>query len=81
MAIRMLNRLLLAIEFMTDNVGQEHILPALSVIGTIAFIFIIGYLMSYLLRLEEEDIQQKQGKNMENMNGMNRPQLLLFRHR
>lgn len=77
----MLNRLLLAIEFMTDNVGQEHILPALSVIGTIAFIFIIGYLMSYLLRLEEEDIQQKQGKNMENMNGMNLPQLLLFRHR
>ncbi|XP_035780794.1 dnaJ homolog subfamily C member 16-like [Anopheles albimanus] len=69
LAIRMLNRLLLAIEFMTDNVGQEHILPALSVIGTIAFIFIIGYLMSYLLRLEEEDIQQKQGKNMESMNG------------
>ncbi|XP_052865128.1 dnaJ homolog subfamily C member 16 [Anopheles cruzii] len=69
LAVRVLNRVLLAIEFMTDNLGQEHILPAVSVVGTIAFIFIIGYLMSYLLRLEEEDIQLKQGKNVDNLNG------------
>uniref|UniRef100_A0A182J0H4 DnaJ homolog subfamily C member 16 n=1 Tax=Anopheles atroparvus TaxID=41427 RepID=A0A182J0H4_ANOAO len=67
--VRILNRLLLAVEYMTDNLGQEHILPAISVIGTIAFILIVGYLMSYLLRLEEEDIQLKQSKNGDSANG------------
>uniref|UniRef100_A0A182RVV9 DnaJ homolog subfamily C member 16 n=1 Tax=Anopheles funestus TaxID=62324 RepID=A0A182RVV9_ANOFN len=67
--MRMLNRILLALEYMVDNLGQEHILPAISVIGTVAFILIIGYLMSYLLHLEEEDIQLKKSKQVDNSNG------------
>uniref|UniRef100_A0A182W631 DnaJ homolog subfamily C member 16 n=1 Tax=Anopheles minimus TaxID=112268 RepID=A0A182W631_9DIPT len=67
--MRMLNRILLALEYMADNLGQEHILPAISVIGTIAFILIIGYLMSYLLHLEEEDIQLKKSKHVDSFNG------------
>ncbi|XP_035912827.1 dnaJ homolog subfamily C member 16 [Anopheles stephensi] len=67
--MRILNRILLAVEYMADNLGQEHILPAISVIGTIGFILIIGYLMSYLLHLEEEDIQLKKSKNVDNCNG------------
>lgn len=69
LVIRILNKVLLAFEYMTDNLGQEHILPALSVVGTIAFILAAGYLMSYLVRIEEENIQKKQSKNSEDKNG------------
>lgn len=51
---------------MTDNLGQEHILPVLSVIGTLAFILCVGYLMSYLVRVEEQNIQKRQNKMGEN---------------
>ncbi|XP_052895215.1 dnaJ homolog subfamily C member 16-like [Anopheles moucheti] len=67
--MRMVKRVLLALEYMVDNLGQEHILPAISVIGTIAFILGIGYFMSYLLHLEEEDIQQKKSKHVDNTSG------------
>ncbi|EAT46270.1 AAEL002502-PA [Aedes aegypti] len=69
LVIRILNKVLLAFEYMTENLGQEHILPALSVVGTIAFILGAGYLMSYLVRVEEENIQKKQSKSPENKNG------------
>uniref|UniRef100_A0A182MPM3 Uncharacterized protein n=1 Tax=Anopheles culicifacies TaxID=139723 RepID=A0A182MPM3_9DIPT len=64
--MRMLNRLLLTIEHTMDNLGPEHILPAVSVIGTVVCICIVGYLMSYLLHLEEKDIQQKKSKHEDN---------------
>lgn len=69
LVVRILNKFLLAFEYMTDNLGQEHILPALSVVGTIAFILGAGYLMSYLVRIEEENIQKKQSKNPDDRNG------------
>lgn len=61
--IRILNKVLLAFEYMTENLGQEHILPALSVVGTVAFILAAGYLLSYLVKVEEENIQKKQSKS------------------
>ncbi|XP_061497436.1 dnaJ homolog subfamily C member 16 isoform X2 [Anopheles gambiae] len=67
--MRMLNRIILALEYISDNLGHEHILPAISVLGTVTFILIIGYLMSYLLHLEEEDIQLNKSKRLENSNG------------
>lgn len=69
LVVRILNKFLLAYEYMTENLGQEHILPALSVVGTIAFILGAGYLMSYLVRIEEENIQKKQSKNPDDRNG------------
>lgn len=69
LVVRILNKFLLAFEYMTENLGQEHILPALSVVGTIAFILGAGYLMSYLVRIEEENIQKKQSKNPDDKNG------------
>ncbi|XP_058820805.1 dnaJ homolog subfamily C member 16 isoform X2 [Topomyia yanbarensis] len=69
MVIRILNKVLLAFEYMTDNLGQEHILPALSVVGTVAFILAVGYLMSYLVRIEEENIQKKQSASSNGKNG------------
>ncbi|XP_055523691.1 dnaJ homolog subfamily C member 16 isoform X1 [Wyeomyia smithii] len=69
LVVRILNKVLLAFEYMTDNLGQEHILPALSVVGTVAFILAAGYLMSYLVRIEEENIQKKQSKGADGKNG------------
>ncbi|XP_055585814.1 dnaJ homolog subfamily C member 16 isoform X2 [Uranotaenia lowii] len=69
LVIRILNKVLMAFEYMTENLGQEHILPALSVVGTIAFILAIGYLMAYLVRVEEENIQKSQNKSADGKNG------------
>uniref|UniRef100_A0A182PTY3 DnaJ homolog subfamily C member 16 n=1 Tax=Anopheles epiroticus TaxID=199890 RepID=A0A182PTY3_9DIPT len=64
--MRIFNRIILALEYVSDNLGQEHILPALSVVGTIVFILTIGYLMSYLLHLEEKNILHNKSKLIEN---------------
>ncbi|XP_022905237.1 dnaJ homolog subfamily C member 16 [Onthophagus taurus] len=39
-----------------DGLSKEQILPALSVLGTVAFIVIIGFVMTYFVRIEEEKI-------------------------
>ena len=54
-------------DYLTDNIGQEHVLPALSVLGTIVFMFAVGYLMVYLVRIEEDNLTKK-GK-LDNNNG------------
>lgn len=60
--------MLLVVEYFADNLGQEHILPALSVVATVGFILAVGYLMAYLVRVEEENIK-KRGVKLENNNG------------
>ena len=67
--IRMINKMFLTLEYLTDNLGQEHILPALSVLGTILFIIGAGYLMSYLVKMEEESIQQNQKNGKDSPGG------------
>ncbi|GAB0090549.1 DnaJ homolog subfamily C member 16 [Sergentomyia squamirostris] len=57
---RILNKILLTFEYLGDNLGREHILPALSVVGTVGFILGVGYLMAYLVRQEEENIKKQQ---------------------
>lgn len=57
------------LEYFGDNLGREHVLPVLSVFGTIGFIVAIGYLLAYLVRIEEEDIQKKQSTKNNNNNG------------
>lgn len=59
---KIITKCLILLEYFTDNLGKEHILPFLSVIATIAFILGVGYLMSYLVRIEEENIQKKAEK-------------------
>lgn len=61
--------MLLLLEYFGDNLGREHVLPVLSVFGTIGFIVAIGYLLAYLVRIEEEDIQKKQSTKNNNNNG------------
>lgn len=45
--------------FLFENIGREHLLPALSVVGTVAFILGVGYLMAHLVRMEEENVKKK----------------------
>lgn len=56
---KIFNKLFFLFEYLTDNIGQEHILPALSVVATVAFTLAVGYLMVYLVRLEEENLKNR----------------------
>lgn len=60
LATRVIKRLIASIDYMYDSLGAEHIFPAVSVLGTVLFILLVGYLMSYFMKLEEENIR-KQG--------------------
>lgn len=69
LATRIIKKVFITIEYMYDNLGKEHVLPALSVVGTVLFILGVGYLMTYLVRLEEENVQKQEqqkpnGKNL-----------------
>lgn len=55
---RFLSRVLHTIDYLQDNLGKEHILPAVSVVGTVAFIIFAAWLMSYLMKLEEKKIKE-----------------------
>lgn len=67
-----------------DSLDKSQILPALSVLGTIVFILVVGYFMNYLLRLEEESIQKQRAASGNNnndngkiSNGVYQPELKL----
>ncbi|KAJ3642615.1 hypothetical protein Zmor_025378 [Zophobas morio] len=59
---RIVARVRTFLESIYDDLGKDQILPALSIIGTIIFILAVGYFMAYLVRLEEESIQQQKAK-------------------
>lgn len=56
---KVMTRLLYITEYMIDNIEQEHVLATLSLLGTIAFMFAVGYVMVYLVRAEEETLKAK----------------------
>lgn len=60
LATRVIKRIIVSIDYLYDSLGREHILPVISVIGTILFILGVGYLMTYLVKIEEENVR-KQG--------------------
>lgn len=66
MLTQILNKVLLVFEYLSENIGEEHLLPVLSVIGTFVFIVGVGYFMAYLVRIEEENVQKKQSGNNNN---------------
>lgn len=68
---QIINKLFLLLDYLSDNLGQEHVLPLLSVFLTIGFIVAVGYLLAYLVRLEEENIQKTQSKVNNNNNNNN----------
>ncbi|XP_063974734.1 dnaJ homolog subfamily C member 16 [Diachasmimorpha longicaudata] len=76
---RLIGRALLAVDYISDNLTKEQILPLISVIASLLFIGAAGYGVSYLVKLEELSVQSKQGQfNKENSKGnAAQPQLRL----
>lgn len=68
MIVQILTKVFNFLEHVIENVGQQHLLALLSVVCTVAFIVGIGYLLAYLVRIEEEDIQKKKEKGNNNNN-------------
>lgn len=66
---RIVTKLYASLEYFVDNLGSEHIWPALSVVATILFILGVGYLMSYLVRMEEDTVKRNENKDQLNNNG------------
>lgn len=63
--MRILMKMFLLAEFLQENLSREEALPVISILCTIAFIAGGGYVMSYLVKLEEESVRQrleKEGK-------------------
>lgn len=69
MVLQIINKVLLTFEYFSDNLSEEYVLPVLSVIGTVVFIVGVGLLMSYLVRVEEENVQKRKNKANANNNG------------
>ncbi|KAG5672388.1 hypothetical protein PVAND_002519 [Polypedilum vanderplanki] len=59
LASRVIKRIIISIDYLYDSLGHEHLFPAASVIGTILFILGIGYLMSYLVKIEEANVKKQ----------------------
>ncbi|XP_039296938.1 dnaJ homolog subfamily C member 16 [Nilaparvata lugens] len=57
--MRLLQRILFSYESLRESLGKEHILPAISVFATVIAILSAGYLMAYLMRLEETRVQEE----------------------
>ncbi|XP_071446764.1 dnaJ homolog subfamily C member 16 isoform X1 [Hetaerina americana] len=60
---RIINKLLIMAEFLKDSVTKDQLLPAISVVATVLFIVAGGYVMSYLVRMEEESVQEQRRQN------------------
>lgn len=60
---KVISRILLSYDMLRDSLDKEHILPAISIIGTIVFILAAGYLMAYLMKLEESRVQEECASN------------------
>lgn len=67
--LQIINKVFLTFEYLSDNLSEEYVLPVLSVVGTVVFIVGVGFLMSYLVRVEEENVQKRKNKANANNNG------------
>ncbi|XP_054716062.1 dnaJ homolog subfamily C member 16-like [Uloborus diversus] len=80
---RVLNRMVLIGDVLWDNITRQEVLPAVSVILSIGFIILVGYIMTYLVQLEEQNIQEKyqrEGKQVPGMPNRSKPEYHLHIH-
>ena len=59
--VRIANRMLEIIEILRESVTKDELLPALSLVVTVGFILIGGYVMNYLVKMEEESVRKQLG--------------------
>merc|ERR1711902_156440 len=62
MFAKIANRMIEISEILRDNVTMDELLPAASLVATVGVIIAGGYLMSYLVKLEEEKVQKQLGE-------------------
>lgn len=76
---RIFTRVVAFIDSVYDGLRKEQILPLASVVGTLLFIILLGYLMAYLVRLEEEDVRRREANSGNNNNELSsyQPELKL----
>ncbi|KAJ9586685.1 hypothetical protein L9F63_019723, partial [Diploptera punctata] len=67
---KILSKLLQTADFFKDNITRDQLLPLLSILATILFIIAGGYILSYIVRMEEENIKKQQYTNGQNFNGI-----------
>nr|XP_036229930.1 dnaJ homolog subfamily C member 16-like isoform X1 [Bactrocera oleae] len=54
-----LSKIAFTSEYLIDNLEKEHVLAFISLLGTIIFMFAVGYVMVSFVRVEEENLKQK----------------------
>ncbi|KAG5319378.1 DJC16 protein, partial [Pseudoatta argentina] len=75
---RLIGRALLAVDYISDNLTKEQILPLISVLVTLMLIGVAGYGMSYLVKLEEASVQSEHVQCKDNIKPLpSQPQLRL----
>lgn len=67
--LQILTKVFNYLEHVIENMGQQHMMAIISVIGTLGFIVGVGYLLAYLVKIEEEDIQKKKATGNNNNDG------------
>ena len=58
---RIANRMIELSEVLRDNITKDELIPAASLVLTVAVIIAGGYVMSYLVKIEEENVQKQLG--------------------
>ncbi|XP_015429727.1 PREDICTED: dnaJ homolog subfamily C member 16 [Dufourea novaeangliae] len=59
---KLIGKALLAVDYISDSLTKEQILPLVSVIATLMLIGAAGYGMSYLVKLEEANVQAERAQ-------------------
>jgi len=59
--VRIANKMIEISEILRDNITKDELIPAASLVVTVGVILAGGYLMSYLVKLEEENVQKTLG--------------------
>lgn len=59
--VRMANRMIEMVETIRESITRDELLPAVSLVLTVGFIIVGGYVMNYLVKMEEESVQRQLG--------------------
>lgn len=61
MFARLANKMIEMSEILRDNITMDELIPAASLVLTVGVIIAGGYVMSYLVKIEEENVQKQLG--------------------
>ena len=59
--VKVASKIFEAVEIIHESITLDEILPSLSLVVTVVFILVGGYVMSYLVKMEEESVRKQLG--------------------